>query len=67
MLPLTTSDPVEVGTDEHLELRDTMNDILLDLLGDSDLIGQRPKVAEITGDRDSRLRALEALSIRKTD
>lgn len=67
VLPLTTTDPVEVGTDEHLELRDTMNDIVLDLLGDSDLIGQRPKVAEITGDRDSRLTGLEALSIRKTD
>lgn len=51
---------IEVGIDEHLELRDAMNDILLDLLGDSDLIGQRPKIAEITGDRDSRLAALEA-------
>lgn len=44
-----------------------MNDILLDLVGDSDLVGQRPKVAEITGDRDRRLTALEALAIRKTD
>lgn len=67
VLPLTASDPIEAGIDEHLELRDTMNDILLDLLGDSDLIGQRPKVAEITGDRDRRLSALEALAIRKTD
>lgn len=65
VLPLTAIDPIEVGIDEHLELRDTMNDILLDLLGDSDLIGQRPKIAEITGDRDSRLAALEALAIRK--
>jgi predicted ATPase len=67
VLPLTAIDPIEAGIDEHLELRDTMNDILLDLVGDSDLVGQRPKVAEITGDRDRRLTALEALAIRKTD
>lgn len=67
VLPLTATDRIEVGIDEHLELRDTMNDILLDLVGDSDLIGQRPRVAEITGDRDRRLTALEALAIRKAD
>ncbi|MGM1017446.1 MAG: AAA family ATPase [Actinomycetota bacterium] len=66
VLPLTATDLIEVGIDEHLELRDTMNDILLDLISDSDLIGQRTKVAEITGDRDCRLRALEALTTRKT-
>ncbi|WP_243694846.1 hypothetical protein [Labedella populi] len=67
VLPLTAIDPIEACIDEHLELRNTMNDILLDLLGDSDLIGQRPKIAEITGDRDRRLTALEALAIQKTD
>jgi hypothetical protein len=67
VLPLTATDPIEVGIDEHPELRDTMNDILLDLIGDSDLIGQGLKVAEITGDRDRRLAALEALAIRKVD
>lgn len=67
VLPLTASDPIEAGIDEHLGLRDAMNEILLDLVGDSDVTGQRPKVAEITGDRDRRLAALEALAIRKTD
>lgn len=66
VLPLTAIDSIEAGIDEHLELRDTMNDILLDLLSDSNVIGQRLEVAEITGDRDSRLAALEALAIRKT-
>jgi hypothetical protein len=65
VLPLTATDAIEVGIDEHPELRDTMNDMLLDLIGDPDLIGQRLKVAEITGDRDRRLTALEVLAIRK--
>lgn len=67
VLPLTAIDPIEAGIDEHLELRDTMNGILLDLLDDSDLIGRRTRVAEITGDRDRRLSALEALAIRTSD
>lgn len=67
VLPLTAINPIEAGADEHLELRETTNDILLDLVGDSDLIGERTAVAEITGDRDRRLATLETLAIRKAD
>jgi predicted ATPase len=66
VLPLTAIDTIDAGIDEHLELRDAMNEALLDLIDDSDLIGQHPKVVEITGDRDHRLAALEALAIRRT-
>lgn len=58
VLPITTADGIEPGADEHLELRDAMNDVLLDLIDDSHVVGER---AEIVGDRDHRLAVLEAL------
>jgi hypothetical protein len=66
VLPLTANEAIEPGIDEHLELRDAMNDILLDLIDDADLLGERLAVVEITGDRDQRLAALEAVVIRET-
>ncbi|WPO88014.1 hypothetical protein SCB71_07215 [Herbiconiux sp. KACC 21604] len=39
-----------------------MNDTLLDLLDDPDLVGDHLVVAEITGDPDARLAALERLA-----
>lgn len=61
VLPLAESDPIHVGADEYLELRDAMNDVLLDLLDDSDLVGPGVMVAEVAGTPDVRLARLEAL------
>lgn len=63
VLPLNTWDEMAPGADEHVALRDATNDILLDLIDDSDLVGERAKVLEITGDRSRRLAALEAFVI----
>lgn len=62
VLPLTTSETIHVGSDEHLELRAAMNDILLDLSDDPDLVGEHARVADISGDPATRLAALEALA-----
>lgn len=62
VLPLNAIDGIEAGTDEHLELRQATNDVLLDLIEDPDLIGRHVTVAEITGDRDRRLAVLEKLA-----
>ncbi|RWZ52491.1 hypothetical protein ELQ90_00590 [Labedella phragmitis] len=61
VLPLTTGDPIRVGADEHLELRDATNDVLLDLLDDPDIIDDDLIVAEIAGAPAERLATLEAL------
>ncbi|WP_053387564.1 hypothetical protein [Leucobacter japonicus] len=61
-LPLTSSDPIAPGIEEFPELQGTMNDMLLDLLGDPKLIGPSTKVAEITGPPDRRLSTLESLA-----
>jgi hypothetical protein len=60
VLPLTARDTIEPADDELLALRESMNDILLDLIDDADVIGEHTKVVEITGDRDERLAALES-------
>lgn len=62
VLPLTTCDPIHVGSDEHLELRTSMNDALLELIDDPDLVGEHLTVAELTGDPAARLAELEALT-----
>lgn len=59
VLPLTPGRPIHVGDDEQLELRSAMNDVLLELIDDPDLIGDRLAVCEITGDPGERLAALE--------
>lgn len=61
VLPLSASDAIEVGADEHPELRAAMNDALLDLLDDSDVIGSHPEVVEIVGSPSERLLRLESL------
>ncbi|MGK3952011.1 hypothetical protein ACLKM7_06750 [Microbacterium sp. I2] len=66
ILPLTEIDGIQPGIDEHLELRDAMNEVLLDLIGDIDVIGDHVKVVEITGDRRQRLGALEAVAVGAT-
>lgn len=59
VLPLTASDAIVPGADEHVELREAMNDALLELIDDPDVVGDRVRIVEITGDRDRRLAALE--------
>lgn len=52
---------ITAGADEDLELRDAMNDALLDLVDDPDVVGMRARVVEIAGAPHERLAALEAL------
>ena len=61
VLPLTGG--ISVGDEEHPELRDAMNDALLELVGDEDVVASGTRVVEIAGDRDERLGALEALIV----
>lgn len=61
VLPLTPRDPIHVDADEFLELRDAMNDVLLELLDDPDVIDEALTVVEITGAPDERLVTLEML------
>lgn len=61
ILPISADDPIHVGPDEDLELREAMNRMLLELIDDPDLVGEHLRTAEITGDPGSRLAALEAL------
>lgn len=58
LLPLTSRDRIDVGEDEDPELREEMNDALLELADDSDLAGTA--VIELSGDRHERLTLLEA-------
>jgi len=60
VLPLTSADAIDVPTDEHLALREAMNDVLLELVDDSDIVG-RTRVVELTGSPAQRLHALETL------
>jgi len=66
VLPLTATDEIVADVDEHLALREAMNDVLVDLIDDSDVVGERARVVEITGDRNERLAALEALTTGQT-
>lgn len=66
VLPLTLSDEMAPDADEHLALREAMNDVLLDLIDDPDIVGERTRVVEIGGDRGHRLAALEAFAIDST-
>ncbi|MEV8370258.1 AAA family ATPase [Microbacterium sp. NPDC064584] len=60
VLPLSSADRIWVGDDEDPDLREAMDAALLDLLDDPDLIPATTHVIEITGDRATRLAALEA-------
>ncbi len=59
VLPLTSRDPIHVAPDEYLELRDAVNDVLLDLIDDEDVVGERLTVVEVTGTPAQRLAAVE--------
>jgi hypothetical protein len=61
VLPLNSADAIEVGADEDPELRDAMNDMLMELVDDADLVGSRLTVVEIVGSPSERLRRLEEL------
>lgn len=60
LLPLNSVDQIWVPADEDHDLRDAMNGALLELSDDPDLVGQRTRVAELTGDRSRRLALLES-------
>ncbi|MFF2495748.1 AAA family ATPase [Agromyces sp. NPDC058064] len=62
VLPLSTADPIQVGSDEDLELREAMDQWLLELVDDPDVVPEHLRVVELTGDRGSRLAALEAVA-----
>ncbi len=59
VLPLSARDDVAVGLDEDLELREAMNDALLELIDDPELTGDA-RVVEIGGSPARRLAQLEA-------
>ncbi|MDN3495246.1 AAA family ATPase [Planococcus sp. APC 4015] len=58
LLPLAADSGIRVPEDEDLELRDAMNDALLELADDPDLTGGAV-IVEIAGDPDTRLARLE--------
>lgn len=60
LLPLNAADEIWVHPEEDLELRDAMNDTLLELSDDPDQLGANTRRVEITGDPRARLAALEA-------
>lgn len=59
LLPLNGRDHIEIADEEDPELRQAMNDILIELADDPDLIGGAT-VVEIVGDPAARVRRLEA-------
>jgi len=62
VLPLSDSDRIVVPEDEDLELRDAMNDQLLELIHSSELDALIPghlRIVEARGPRDERLAAIE--------
>ena len=60
VLPLSAADAIDVDDDEDPQLRDLMNDVLLDLLDDAELTGDDLAVVEITGSPAARLALLES-------
>lgn len=54
LLPLTARDGIHVSDDEDPELREAMDEVLLELADDPDLVGDVP-VLELTGPREQRL------------
>ncbi|MBO9626095.1 MAG: hypothetical protein J7484_06950 [Microbacterium sp.] len=60
VLPLNGADRIWVHPEEDLELRDAMDEALLELADDTELLGAHTRVVEIVGDRSARLAALDA-------
>ncbi|GAA2027274.1 hypothetical protein GCM10009819_08320 [Agromyces tropicus] len=61
VLPLDRDAEIFVPRDEHLPLRELMNDVLLDLVDDDQIVGANTNVVEIVGNRNQRVAALEEL------
>ena len=61
LLPLDAGSPITVHPDEDPELRTVMDEVLIELSGDTDLTGGA-EVAELTGTLEARLAALERLA-----
>ncbi|GAA1467150.1 AAA family ATPase [Microbacterium thalassium] len=61
VLPLDEGAEIFVPPDEHLPLREAMNDVLLELVDDDEIVGANTIVVEIAGDRNQKLAALETL------
>ncbi|SFR71070.1 AAA domain-containing protein [Agromyces sp. CF514] len=59
VLPLHHRDDLPVGDDEDPELRAAMDEALLELVDDPDLVGEHVRVIEVSGDRATRLAAVE--------
>lgn len=59
-LPLTDADAIEAGADEYPELRQTMNDVLRELVDDPELVDADLAVLELTGSPVTRLAAVDA-------
>ena len=59
VLPLSARDDIPLPSDEYPELREAMNDALLDLIDDVDLV-EHVRIAEIAGSPEERLDAMEA-------
>lgn len=57
VLPLNEVDRIHIPEDEDLELREAKNFALLELVDDTDLVGDT-QVIEIAGDSDQRLKKL---------
>lgn len=60
ILPLNAHDRIWVPPDEDPALRTAMDATLLELGDDPDLRGHHAVVIELTGDRETRISALEA-------
>lgn len=60
VLPLEHRAPITVAGDEDPELREAMNEALLELVDDPDLVGDATCVIEVSGDRTARLAAVDA-------
>lgn len=63
LLPLTESDRILVPDDEDPELREAMNEALLELADDPDLVGDA-EVLEVVGDPASRVAQVQAAMAR---
>lgn len=59
ILPLNSADAIWVPEEENRPLREAMNEALLELSDDPDRVGDRPRVVELTGNRERRLAQLE--------
>ncbi|WP_203580234.1 AAA family ATPase [Microbacterium hibisci] len=62
VLPLSKTDGIMADVDEHLALREAMNDVLVELIDDPEIVGERARVVEITGERNERLALLESFA-----